>query len=297
MTNRSNQEPGDRVPALLVERLALGELDASEAAAVRRRLAEAGEEGRLEALARSDDAIREAYPPAEMAAAIARRAGGLSNRSVLFDRSDPSDLADPSAPLAAAPWWRSPWALALPAVVVAALIVALLPAAPPAPSPLGVPTGGSGAPGETGLRAKGLLPHLQVYRQRAGREEQLRDGAPAKAADLIQLKIVAAAARYAAIVSIDGRGAVTRHFPEAGDRAGALGGDGAEPLPHAYELDDAPAFERFVLVSGDRPFAVGAVEAAARALAADADRARVGPLALPEGLKQSSFTLTKAATP
>ncbi len=38
-------------------------------------------------------------------------------------------------------------------------------------------------------------------------------------------------------------------------------------LPSAYELDDAPGFERFFLVYSAKPFDVAAVDPAARALA------------------------------
>jgi hypothetical protein len=64
-------------------------------------------------------------------------------------------------------------------------------------------------------------------------------------------------------------------------------------LPHAYELDDAPGFERFFLVTCARAFSVQPVLDAAHAVARGAT-ARTAPLALPSELEQSSVTLEKA---
>ena len=46
-------------------------------------------------------------------------------------------------------------------------------------------------------------------------------------------------------------GCVTRHLPAAGARAAPLSRARPVPLPEAYELDDAPGFERFFLVTAD----------------------------------------------
>lgn len=104
----------------------------------------------------------------------------------------------------------------------------------------------------------------------------------------------APSAAFGVVVSIDGRGHVTRHLPEEGAAAAAL--DGREQaLPHAYELDDAPAFERFVLVTGPRAFDVAAVLAAAAAL--PREEARTRALSLPDGLAQRSVVLDKRGAP
>jgi hypothetical protein len=59
------------------------------------------------------------------------------------------------------------------------------------------------------------------------------------------------------------------------------------PLPQAYELDDAPAFERFYMVTADEPFAVETVVDAIRRAGAD------GRLDLPAAMDQSSVVLEK----
>jgi len=143
-----------------------------------------------------------------------------------------------------------------------------------------------------GVRAKGD-PRLELYRQRGSSAERLRPGALVGAGDHLQISYVAAGRKFGAIVSIDGRGAVTLHYPEHTGEAGALAQSGAVALPFAYELDDAPAFERFFFVTADRPFDVAVVTLAAQQLAADPRRAPTAPLALPPGLAQLAYTFRK----
>lgn len=253
--------PEERTPDWLVERLAAGDLPEAEAAAVRARLAAEGGTSRLDALRADDAAFRVAHPPGPALEEIRRRAG----------RSE-----SPAAR-------RARLRLFVPALAAAAAaaLVVLLPRAAIGP----------GADPD-GTRAKGLEPHLLIYRQaEAG---PLPDGATARAGDLVRLAYVAAGARYGVVVSVDGRGAVTLHWPEGGGAAAALREGGTVALEHAYELDDAPRFERFFLVTGDGPFDAGAVVEAARRLAA-AGVAERGALALPVGLAQRSVTLRKTA--
>lgn len=242
-----------RVPDLLVEQLALGELDAARAAQVRDALSrEEGGLARLEALETSSARILAAHPPARVAREVLRRLG-----------RSPAERTSRT------------WAIAAMATVGAAMVALVV-------LPLRGP--------DDDTRIKGLTPSLHVYRQRAGGElERVRAGATARPGDLIQLSIVAPRT-HAAVVSLDGAGAVTAHFPD-GSRAAPVG-DGEHPLPRAFELDAAPGFERFVLVTGDRPFDVADVIAAARAVAA-APGSVERPLSLPAGLDQTSFVLLK----
>ena len=79
---------------------------------------------------------------------------------------------------------------------------------------------------------------------------------------------------------------MTLHWPETTDgTAAALQAAGEVRLPSAYELDDAPAFERFFLVRAATPFSVATAVEAARALAAQPS-ARTQSLALPPGFEQ-----------
>lgn len=253
-----------RTPEYLVERLRAGDLPPDEAARVRARLeAERGAD-RFEALAREDAAVREAHPPGPALAEIRRRAGLRPSRR----RAPRSWLLVPAAAAAAL------------AVAVAAIF-----RAPTSPLATG--------PAIEDTRLKGLEPRLEVHRDRPGAApEALADGAGVRAGDLLQLSYVAAGKAHGAIVSVDGRGAVTLHWPERGGPAPRLASSGAVPLPSAYLLDDAPGFERFFLVTGDAPFDAALVVDAARRLAASG-RARQDPLPLPHELGQRSFLVVK----
>lgn len=145
------------------------------------------------------------------------------------------------------------------------------------------------------VRIKGLRPHLRLHRRGpAGIIEELRDGDVARAGDLVQMSYVAAGNRNGVVVSLDGRGQVTLHHPARPDGPATLEARGEHALDHAYELDDAQAYERFVLVtSGDEPLSPAAVLAAARDLALQGPAARHSPLPLPPRWRQSSILLHK----
>jgi hypothetical protein len=148
--------------------------------------------------------------------------------------------------------------------------------------------------GEAGVRLKGLGPALALFRKTANGSETLADGDVAHEGDVIRIGYRAFGRRYGVIVSLDGRGAVTRHFPERGGTAAALEPQEVVLLAHAYRLDDAPAWERFFFVTADAPFPVAAVEDAARQAAGGAGRTKA-PAVLPlsSALGQSTFVLTK----
>jgi hypothetical protein len=258
----TTRKPG--TPDWLVERLALGELDAAAAADVRRRLAAEGRDAdaELAALAASSREILEAHPPARVAAAVRARARTKRPRT---------------------------WLAALPLVLAGAAAIGLL--ARPAKHDTT-----DRAPALEDTIFKGSTDAgaavLGVYRHREGGDERLADGAAAARGDLVQLTYRAGAARFGALLSIDGRGQVTMHWPDSAGAAGRLSEKGEVRLPSAYELDDAPAFERFFLVTAEAPFPLASVVDAARALAAKPQATRA-PLALPASLHQASLTLEK----
>lgn len=263
-----------RTPDWLLERIALGELPPEELAAARARLAEEPDGlARLAALEADSRATLERLPPSRVAREVAARASRKE--------------------AARAPSWRlaPAWGLLVPALATVALFVLARP---------DTDTVGDTGPGRVTTvdgyeptNIKGLDPQLLVHRQAAAGPEPLTDGAPAAAGDVVQVSYVAAGHRHGVILSIDGRGAVTLHAPEEGGTTSAvLSPSGTHMLPRAYELDDAPAFERFFLVVADAPFDLEPVLTAARALA-EGPEARTDPLSLPEGLTQVSLRLEK----
>ncbi|HJP34074.1 MAG TPA: hypothetical protein QGF95_26295 [Candidatus Latescibacteria bacterium] len=246
------------VPMWKLERFVLGELPAEELALLRDRVeADADLCRQVETLRQGDADVRLQYPAPWMARQILARAAGV-------------------AP-ARSRWKQIRWSLA-PVAAVALLAIVALP---------GLRDGES-------TRIKGPGASLTVHRRTADGSEGLRDGSTAQMGDLIRLQYVAAGAAYGAILSVDGRGAVTRHLPLQGDTSPRLETGGITPLETAYELDDAPRWERFFLVTGMQPFSIETVTAAARAAAVES---KTGPapesLDLPEGLEQSALTLIK----
>lgn len=241
------------VPDWMLERLLLDDLPAEERARALRELeAEEGGLERLEALRRSNASILARYPVRTMGARI---------RGELEVSRRPQPLVR--------------WAPVLLAAV--ALLVAV-------PSLLS-----GGPPHDTAYVGVKGTPRLHAVLQTERGAARVDDGATVHAGDVVQLAYVAMGARHGVILSIDGSGVTTLHFPKD-HRSTQLAVEGTTPLETAYRLDDAPAFERFLLVTSDTPLDVDAVLAAGRALAERTDAAQA-PLEVPH--EQTSLLLEK----
>jgi hypothetical protein len=246
----------DLIRTWQLERYLLDELPSPERRAIADALAADPElRERLEDLRLSGDAILREHPPAAVAAALRARAEAVA--------PSPSPAARFLAPALAA----------LSALLVAGTVLVVYER--------------EQAPRPDVTRVKGVQPYLLLFRK-AAEVERLSPGAVVHRSDLLQVAYQAGGRGYGVIVSIDGAGAVTRHLPPSGDQATPLQTGGPVPLGASYQLDDAPGFERFVLVTADTPFAVETVLAAARR-----QRAPDGRLELPEWMDQFSFVLRK----
>lgn len=94
---------------------------------------------------------------------------------------------------------------------------------------------------------------------------------------------------HAVLLSLDGRGVVTVHRPNGSNTSTP---SGQYLLDHAYELDDAPRFERFFLVTADQPLSVAALVEAAEDLA-QSDNPAKAELAIPAGAFLDDLTIKK----
>lgn len=263
----------DRIPDLTVERLALGELDEAEAKRVRMQLQAAGDT-RLEEIERSNSAVLEAYPPTTVAAAVRRR-------------------VKPSA-RTSSPAMR--WAMGIGAAAVAAVVLWWVARPDPAivaPPPDRELVARADPPPDT-VRVKGEA-RVVVHRRTPGGSRPLTPDDEVTAGDELRVAYQAAGRRHGVIVSIDGADAVTLHWPASEGADTALADGGPVWLDHSYALDDAPGFERFILVTsdGELPLDVATVMSAARALAARPDAAD-GELNLDASLQQHSLLLRKS---
>jgi len=231
----------DRVPDVLVELLALGELEEPEASEVRAAL-DATHDSRLEAIARDNAAILALYPVEEVVPAITA---------------------------ALRPQSRVVWISAVVVALAAATLVWIL---QPSTSPPRDEVVAAREP-EGGIRHKSAMT-LLIHRE--GEDLPLQDGDDVSAGDLLQLSYRSGGKRHGAIVSVDGSGAVTLHWPPEGENT-ALG-EGTVELDHAFELDDAPDFEWFFFVAANEPLDLDAVLSAARRFGqAPSDRGLEGP--------------------
>ena len=251
------------IPDVTLERYRLGELDADELA----RIARLSEEDyslkrRLNDLARSDLEIEGEY------------AGDLLAQQVRSRRSRVPEVREVS--------WATRLGWAVPALLILTMIVLahrydVLSIA-------------------EGDRAKGTEAALVVYRNGAAGAELLRDNDVVRASDIIRVGYRVSEPQYGLILSIDGRGTITRHLPADGDAAVALRAGTPVLLDSAFELDDAPLIERFFLITAPSPFdAAPVLDALRRASAA---RANEFPnLALRSPFNVVTFSLRKDSRP
>ena len=109
---------------------------------------------------------------------------------------------------------------------------------------------------EDGTRMKGSDLNMFVYHKTDGGTEILERETTLAAGDEIQIAYYARGRAFAAILSVDGRGTVTRHMPLHGSEALEIDTKDFSLLPYSYRLDDAPSFEDLYLIVSPRTFKV-----------------------------------------
>lgn len=140
-------------------------------------------------------------------------------------------------------------------------------------------------------------PNLVVYRQTGNTIELLENGEKAKEGDLLQIAYISAGENFGVVFSIDGNGAVTLHYPEKKKQSTFLKKEKKVLLGSAYELDDAPGFERFFFITSPTPIDVDDILKKAWQLARDAKRAETGNIELSSSFKQSTVLIAKGDQP
>jgi hypothetical protein len=266
----TREEP---IPVRKLERYLLNELPAGTMREIEERLSrDPVLRAELEKLRLANEEILRRYPAADMAASIRRREA----------------VAAPAPRTVCRSGIRPAWA-ALPTLALAVVALLVLPPLlrrehAPGPEYIGI-KGGQASPG------------LQLLRQGRRAIENLPSGSIARRGDLLQLACFPAGATDGVILSIDGRGRVTLHFPESAGSATSLPQQRRFLLANAYELDDAPFFERFFFVSAREALPVSAILVKAGTLAADPQRAKTGRLDLPGRFRQNSLLIRKEEKP
>lgn len=218
-----------RVPDWLLERFAAGEMNERDAQSLKQRLEQTGEWYRLDALVESNRQILTTFPAEQVVPEIARR----------LQRATPTRQMHPTR-----------WGLGFLAMCTASLGIFLFVRAGITPStthPISLP------PETVALKGE-ARPQLRVYRKKITGPELLGTQASLHTGDVLQLRYLSAGHRYGVIASIDSRGTMTLHLPEHAGTAVPLEHEGEKALPHSYELDDSPGFERFLFITSNTPF-------------------------------------------
>lgn len=119
-------------------------------------------------------------------------------------------------------------------------------------------------PPDDGIRTKGDIRRLRVHMVDAatGLASALNERDTASPGSVLQISLLPGSGTWAAVVSVDGSGQATLHVPETGDSA--MWAKDAVQAPHSFQLDDAPGFEKFLLVTSPDRFSLDEVLAVAR---------------------------------
>lgn len=281
MTSRARR-PDSGIPDVLLERYHLGELAPDATRHLDVLLAEDHElRARLDALSAADAHAHGVNPPGVLARNVRER---LAHER----RSWP-------------PRRRLLWAVPVGAAALMTVTIGLGSLSPAVDRPRQdvrpvAETSGDATGTAADGRAKGADVALLVYRATDAGATLLADGDVAQAGDVVRVGYRAGRPGFGTIVSVDGRGAVTQHWPDGGTRAVALEPGATVLLDRGFELDDAPRVERFFLVAADDPFDLAPVMEALRRVGSGT-AVDVGALGLPASFTTTAFSLWKDARP
>lgn len=266
------------IPDFLIEQLLLGELGEEEK---KKLLEDPRTAGRLEKLQKSNEEILHLYSPASMAEKI-------QNRIDNPETEKPRQEAD--VPLKEKgriiPFFFSLKGSPLLAAAVLLLLFGLLPLFK------GTLNQGTAVTIDT-VRTKGYTAVLRIYREAQGGVELLFPGDRVRERDLLQISYIPGEENYGVILSLDGRGAITLHYPLSEGMSPKLSGEEEQFLPYSYQLDDAPGFERFFFITSREPIQVASVLSAAEKLSRDLKGAMQKALSISSRYSQYSILLKK----
>ncbi|HPC39733.1 MAG TPA: hypothetical protein PLM53_06445 [Spirochaetota bacterium] len=262
-----------QIPDITLERYVLNELPAERMKEIGKLVAaDPSLRKRVDEISESSRAILKRYAPESMAPLILRRA-------VLAGRTAGRTAEK-----------RSPWRLFLIPSLAAAAVVTLV---------IFVPLFRSGYdsildPSITDVtRVKGAPAKIFIYRKTGGSAELLANNRRVREKDLLQIAYYSAEDTHGIVLSLDGRGTVTLHYPTPPSTVTAIEKNRQILLPNSYELDDAPGFERFILITSRKPLDVRSVLRAAQRLAKKPVSAKKDDLTIDTPCRQTSLVLLK----
>lgn len=264
------------IPQHILERFLLGELPESRMAEINNQLKTDHDlQQCLEKIKESNREILTEYPPEKLADQISRR---------IQENSRPEPVKEKKK-------FRLLRSLLYVTPVLATSVLVIVLALPLFKT---IHTGGTRTKGAPVVSPE--TPHLIIHRQTRDKIEVLKDAQTVNPGDLLQIAYVARQKSHGIILSIDGNGTTTLHFPYDAADSTALENKSRILLSNSYELDDAPAFERFFFVTSNQKIDVQKIIKQAEALGKDPDSAMKKNLQLDKTMEQYSFLLIKKAS-
>lgn len=221
-------EKKERLPQITLERLALDELSPFQRAkAINNLMNEDGGEERLKELKRSNDSILKDYPPEIIAAKI--------NEKII---SKPKEYIETKTfsmrPIVSI--------LSSVAVLIIGITISLRFLPVRSGDIISYQT-------SSDIRMKGES-RIFIYKKDGAEALSLKDGDFVREGDILQLSYITDKP-YVLIFSIDGRQTVTLHSTSEDASIGEK-----TTLESAYQLDNAPKYEKFFLIASDSPISV-----------------------------------------
>lgn len=210
---------------------------------------------------RSNEEILRRYPAADMKKAVAEKLASGSRAAAERPAIGAKPLRFPTGRAVS-------WAAA--ACCLALLTFVAVNTATTGSGAAGFDKAGNFTPALAGERVKGNGPRLIVYKKDGDTALPLQAETRVAENDRLQLSYIAGGDTYGAILSVDGNGVVTQHFPDSGDLTAKLESGGEISLDFSYKLDDAPKFERFFFITGKEQFSLADLKHALSRSALDA---------------------------
>lgn len=140
---------------------------------------------------------------------------------------------------------------------------------------------------------KGNAENLFLYRKNGNQADVLKNGDSAKKNDILQIAYQIPKDRYCIIFSIDGNSSVTLHYSSSDKSAPEDSAPGKIFVPESYQLDDAPFFERFFMITSDKKIHGDDILSRAEKFALDRDKVVSESFPVGNSFSQQSVLIVK----
>ena len=140
---------------------------------------------------------------------------------------------------------------------------------------------------------KGNTENLFLYRKNGNQADVLKSGDPAKKNDILQIAYQIPEDRHCIIFSIDGNSNVTLHYSSSEKTMTDNSKTGKIFVPESYQLDDAPYFERFIMLTSDKKISSDVIMPRAEKFALDRQKAASESFPVEKSFSQQSVLIVK----